>query len=110
LLKLKFFFQEKKFTEQSELKHDSVFEISAIQSSSKPFEIDNKVLKKKKMKTSNINGSLSNKKRTSIQKSETLYVQSNIPPTTTHMVPIQTFSFLKWSINVDTLVRLFIIA
>ncbi len=26
------------------------------------------------------------------------------------MVPIQTFSFFKWQINVDTLVRLFILA
>jgi hypothetical protein len=27
-----------------------------------------------------------------------------------NLIPIQTFSFLKWNINVDTLVRLFIIA
>ncbi len=60
---------------------------------------EKKMIKIKKIKQ--------NKRRTSVK------IDSIIPTTTTaanHLVPIQTFSFLKWNINVDTLVRLFIIA
>ena len=40
------------------------------------------------------------------------YMQENLPSMQLQpqLVPIQTFSFFKWEINVDTLVRLFIIA
>ncbi len=64
---------------------------------------EKKMIKIKKIKQ--------NKRRTSV-KIDSIIPKTTITTTTAqnHLVPIQTFSFLKWNINVDTLVRLFIIA
>ena len=64
---------------------------------------------KKPIKTKKIKPNSSNKRRISVA-NDSVTATSTIVSTKTHLVPIQTFSFLKWNINVDTLVRLFILA
>ena len=99
-------FQDKKLGELKESSNGENIEISAIKSVNNTIlatscvDGEKKTIKIKKIKQ--------NKRRSSVQIDSTTTMSTTT--TTKHLVPIQTFTFLKWNINVDTLVRLFIIA